>query len=48
MGFDGVLKDLLNMHVHLPKHGRCNGAGIGLIGEQRHALLNAERLEDRL
>ena len=36
------------MHVHLPKHGRRNGAGIGLVGEKGHALLNAERLEDRL
>lgn len=36
------------MDVHLPKHGRRYGAGIGLVGEQRHALLNAERLEDRL
>jgi hypothetical protein len=44
----GVFEDLLNMHVRLPKHGGRYGAGIGLVGEQRHTLLNAERLEDRL
>ena len=36
------------MHVHLAEHGRRYSAAIGFVGEQGHALLNAERLEDCL
>jgi hypothetical protein len=48
MGSGVVLDDLLYMHFHLPKQGRRYRACNGLVGEQGYALLNAERLEDRL
>jgi hypothetical protein len=47
MGFGEALEHLLNMHVHLPQHGWRDGACVGLIGQKGHALLDAERLEDR-
>ena len=48
MGSGGVLENLLNVYIYLPKHGRRYSAGIGFVGEQGHPLLNAERLEDCL
>jgi rhamnogalacturonan endolyase len=48
LGSAGVLENLLNVHVHLAEYGRRYSAAIGFVGEQGHALLNAERLEDCL
>ena len=48
LGSAGVLENLLDVHVHLAEHGRRCSAAIGFVGEQGHALLNAERLEDCL
>jgi hypothetical protein len=48
LGSSGVLENLLDVHVHLAEHGRRYSAAIGFVGEQGHALLNAERLEDCL
>jgi hypothetical protein len=43
----GVLEYLMNMYVYLSEHGSTLSATVGLVVEQGHALLNAERLEDR-
>ncbi len=43
-----MFEDLLDVHVHLPEHGRRDGATVGLVAEKRHAVLNADRLENRL
>ncbi len=47
-GFCGVFEDLLNVHVHLPQHGRRYSAAVGFVRERGHVLLNAQGLEDCL
>ena len=48
MGSGRVFEYLLNMHVHLPEHGRRHSAAVGFIAEKGHAVLNAEGLQNRL
>jgi hypothetical protein len=43
-----VLQNLLYVYVHLSEHNRRHTAAIGFVGKERHTVLKAERLEDRL
>ena len=47
MGSVRVPEDLLNMYIHLSKYGRRYRAAVSFVCEEGHALLDAERFQDR-